>query len=286
RAVVDHLRVCTRAAVCPRQKGGLGARATRSTSGRISGSGESRFKSGSLAIIGARPKRGHEACCLPGCRRAVTRREGEGSLCMHRFTSFMALGDSFTEGMNDELPDGTFRGGADRLAEMLAKDNPGFSSANLAIRGKPLRPIRDEQPPAARAGRPDRAAVCAGGNDVIAPGSNVDHIAEMFDGMIRQLVEAGIDVLIFTGPDVREVSVVNRLRGKVALYNAHLHAIAQKYRTRVVDLWAMEPLRDPRAFSEDRLHFSPEAHRRIALRVAEELGLPVEQDWREPWPKP
>ncbi|MFO7194100.1 MULTISPECIES: SGNH/GDSL hydrolase family protein [Thermocrispum] len=205
---------------------------------------------------------------------------------MHRFTSFMALGDSFTEGMNDELPDGTFRGWADRVAEMLAKDNPGFSYANLAIRGKTLRQIIDEQLPVALEARPDLVTVCAGGNDIIKPGSNVDLVAEMFDGMIRQLVEAGIDVLMFTGPDPRQVSVVNRLRGKVALYNAHLHAIAQKYRTRVVDLWAMDVLRDPRAFSEDRLHFSPEAHRRIALRVAEELGLPVEEDWREPWPKP
>src|SRR5690606_26851779 len=160
-----------------------------------------------------------------------------------------------------------FRGWADRLAEMLAKDNPGFSYANLAIRGKTLRQIIDEQLPVALEARPDLVTVCAGGNDVIAPGSNVDHIAEMFDGMIRQLVEAGIDVLIFTGPDVREVSVVNRLRGKVALYNAHLHAIAQKYRTRVVDLRAMEPLRDPRALSEDRLHFSAEAHRRTGLRA-------------------
>nr|PZM89486.1 MAG: hypothetical protein DIU77_19055 [Thermocrispum agreste] len=91
---------------------------------------------------------------------------------------------------------------------------------------------------------------------------------------------------MFHGPDPPPGSVVHPVRGKVALYNPLLHAIAQKYRTRVVDLWAMDVLRDPRAFSEDRLHFSPEAHRRIALRVAEELGLPVEEDWREPWPKP
>lgn len=204
---------------------------------------------------------------------------------MHTFRSFMALGDSFTEGMNDELPDGSFRGWADRLAALLAEGNPGFAYANPALRGKMLQEIYDEQLPMALAARPDLVTVCAGGNDIVVPGVKIDHVGEVFDDLIRQLVEAGIDVLVFTGPDVREVSVVNRLRGKVALYNANLHATVQKYGTRMVDLWAMDALKDPRAFSEDRLHFSPEAHRRIALRVAEELGLATEEDWREPWPE-
>lgn len=204
---------------------------------------------------------------------------------MQTFRSFMALGDSFTEGMNDALPDGSFRGWADRLAEMLADGNPHFSYANPALRGKMLQEIYDEQLPMALAARPDLVTVCAGGNDIVTPGVKIDHVGKVFDDMVRQLVEAGIDVLIFTGPDVREVSVVNRLRGKVALYNANLHATAQKYGTRMVDLWAMESLKDPRAFAEDRLHFSSEAHRRIALRVAEELGVPTAEDWREPWPE-
>lgn len=204
---------------------------------------------------------------------------------MRTFTSFMALGDSFTEGMSDELPDGTFRGWADRLAEMLAEGNPGFSYANVAVRGKMLQEIVDEQLPVALAARPDLVSVCAGGNDIVSPGSNIDQVGAVFDAMVGRLVDAGIDVLLFTGPDVREVAVVNRLRGKVALYNAHLHAIAQKYGTRMVDLWAMDSLKDPRAFNEDRLHFSPQGHRRIALRVAEELGVPTSEDWREPWPE-
>jgi hypothetical protein len=37
-------------------------------------------------------------------------------------------------------------------------------------------------------------------------------------------------------------------------------------------------------WSVDRLHMSPEGHRRVALRTAEELGVPVEASWREPLP--
>jgi len=204
---------------------------------------------------------------------------------MPEFTSFIALGDSFTEGMNDELPDGSFLGWADRLAVMLAEGNPDFTYANTAVRGRTLQAIIDQQLPLALEVRPDLVTVCAGGNDMLVPGVDVDDVAARFDDMIRQLTKAGIDVLIFTGPDTREVSVVNRIRHRVAIYNAHLHATASRYGTRVVDLWAMDVLRDPRAFSDDRLHFSPEAHRRIALRTAEVLGIETNADWREPWPE-
>jgi len=46
----------------------------------------------------------------------------------------------------------------------------------------------------------------------------------------------------------------------------------------------MHVLRDPRAWSADRLHLTPDGHRRVALRACEVMGVPVEEDWREPWP--
>ena len=78
---------------------------------------------------------------------------------------------------------------------------------------------------------------------------------------------------------------MRRVRAKVAIYNGHLHAIADRHGAMLVDLWAMAPLVDVRAWSDDRLHFSPEGHRRIALRTAEVLGVPAAEDWREPWPE-
>lgn len=209
----------------------------------------------------------------------------KGDAGMHDFDSFVALGDSFTEGMNDELPDGTYRGWADRLAGILAATKPGFRYANLAVRGKMLQEIIDEQLPHALDLKPDLVSVCAGGNDIVLPGVDADVVTEKIDDMIRTLREAGIEVLLFTGPDTRQVSVVSRLRAKIAIYNADLHATAERHGARVVDMWAMHVLRDPRAWCEDRLHFTPEAHRRIALRAAEVLGVRTGQDWRHPWPE-
>ncbi|MFI5584358.1 SGNH/GDSL hydrolase family protein [Amycolatopsis sp. NPDC051758] len=203
---------------------------------------------------------------------------------MYGFDSYVALGDSFTEGLNDALPDGSFRGWADRLAEILAGGRPGFQYANLSLRGKMLDEILDEQLPIALELKPDLVTLCAGGNDIIVPGADVDAVAERLEEGVARLRAAGIPVLMFNGPDTKVLSVMSVLRGKVAIYNTHLWAIAERYGARVVDLWAMGPLHDRRAWSDDRLHFSSDAHRRIALKSAEVLGIPVERDWREPWP--
>jgi lysophospholipase L1-like esterase len=199
--------------------------------------------------------------------------------------SYVALGDSFTEGLNDGLPDGTFRGWADRLAEILADGRPEFRYANLALRGKMLGEIVDEQVPIALEIKPDLVTLCAGGNDIIVPGADVDAVAAKFEAAVAEMRAAGIPVVIFTGPDTKQLSVMHVLRGKVGIYNAHLWAIADRHGARVVDLWAMDALHDRRAWSDDRLHFTPDAHHKIALRTAEVLGLALDEDWREPWPQ-
>ncbi|MFG1639065.1 SGNH/GDSL hydrolase family protein [Amycolatopsis sp. NPDC049252] len=203
---------------------------------------------------------------------------------MYGFDSYVAIGDSFTEGLNDALPDGSFRGWADRLAEILAAGRSDFRYANLSLRGKMLDEIMDEQLPIALELKPDLVTLCAGGNDIIVPGADVEAVVERFEEGVAKLREAGIPVLIFNGPDTKVLSVMSVLRGKVAIYNTHLWAIAERYGARMVDLWTMGPLHDRRAWSDDRLHFSPEAHRRIAMKSAEVLGIPLEGDWREPWP--
>jgi lysophospholipase L1-like esterase len=205
-------------------------------------------------------------------------------VAVRKWASWVAVGDSFTEGLSDEAPDGTYVGWADRLASVLAERNPDFRYANLALRGKMLREITTEQVPVAIEARPDLVTICAGGNDLIMPGCDVDAIAEEFEQAVADLRAAGCEVVVFTGPDPRKQPVVRRVRAKVAIYNGHLHAIADRQGALLVDLWAMPPLVDVRAWSDDRLHFSPEGHHRIALRAAEVLGLPVTEDWREPWP--
>ena len=198
--------------------------------------------------------------------------------------SYVALGDSFTEGLDDlTAPDGGYRGWADRFAEHLDARQPGLRYANLAVRGKTLRQVADEQVPVAISLRPDLVSIAAGGNDMLRPAADPDTLAAEFDQVIVTLQQAGCPVLMFTGFDPR-FPVLRLIRGKVAAFNMHLRAIADRHQCHVVDLWSMHVLRDPRAWSADRLHLTADGHRRVALRACEVLGVPVDEDWREPWP--
>jgi lysophospholipase L1-like esterase len=199
-------------------------------------------------------------------------------------SSFVALGDSFTEGLDDPRADHAgYLGWADRFAEMLAALQPGLRYANLAVRGKTLGEVAQEQVPRAIAMAPDLVSLAAGGNDLLRPRGDPDALAEAFDGAVRALLITGCQVLVFTGFDPR-FPVVRLIRGKVAAYNMHLRAIADRHQCHLVDLWSMKVLHDPGAWSADRLHLTPDAHRRVALRACEVLGVPAAADWREPWP--
>jgi lysophospholipase L1-like esterase len=197
--------------------------------------------------------------------------------------SFIALGDSFTEGLADARRDGGYRGWADRFAEHLAARNPGLRYANLAVRGKVLGEVVSQQLPVAVAMAPGLVSIAAGGNDLLRRG-DPDRLADVFEGAVAQLREAGSEVLLFTGFDPRTFPILRWIRGRVAIYNMHLRAIADRYGCAVVDLWSMPVLCDRRAWSDDRLHLTAEGHRRVALRACEAVGVPSDGDWREPLP--
>ena len=197
--------------------------------------------------------------------------------------SFVAIGDSFTEGLEDPDPGGGFRGWADRVAGALSAQRPGFRYANLAIRGKLVGEVVAEQLPRAVELAPDLVSLAAGGNDILH-GYDVDAIAAEFEPAVAKLQAAGCRVLIFTGFDPRMFPVIRLLRGRIAAYNMHLRGIADDYGCDLVDLWSMRVLKDKRAWSPDRLHLTTEGHRRVALRACEVLGVPVAEDWRAPLP--
>lgn len=186
--------------------------------------------------------------------------------------SFVALGDSFTEGLNDLASDGTYRGWADRVADVLAGLTPGFRYANLAIRGKLVRDVIEEQVGPAIAMSPDLVSIAAGGNDILRR-ADVDELADLFDQGVARLRGAGCRVMIFTGFDPRSQPVIRMLRGRIAAYNMHLRAIADEHDCDLVDLWSMRILRDARLWSDDRLHLTSEGHQLVAHRACTALGL-------------
>jgi lysophospholipase L1-like esterase len=187
--------------------------------------------------------------------------------------SFLALGDSFTEGLNDVRPDGTMRGWADRLAGLIDTQHPGLRYANLAVRGRLLAQIVADQVPVAVAQAPDLVGFSAGGNDILRFGTDPDSVAADYAEAVRRMRTAGSQVIVFTGFDVGTTPVLRLARGRIAIYNEHLRVIAARYGCVLVDLWSLDSLRDRRAFSDDRLHLSADGHERVARLVASAIGV-------------
>jgi len=204
---------------------------------------------------------------------------------MQAASSFVALGDSFTEGVGDPGPDGPgCRGWADQFAQRLARQSPGLRYANLAIRGKLLTQIAQEQVPRAIAMAPDLVSLAAGGNDLLRPRADPEELAAVFDDAVTSLRSAGCQVLAFAGFDPGTFPLVRMIRGKAAAYNRRIRAIADQRGCMLVDLWTMTVLADPREWCDARLHLGPDGHRRVALRACEVAGIPVDEDWRAPLP--
>ncbi|WP_017794321.1 SGNH/GDSL hydrolase family protein [Leucobacter salsicius] len=192
------------------------------------------------------------------------------------WSRFVALGDSFTEGVGDPDADspGGLRGWADRFAEVLASYDDDFSYANLAVRGRLIQQISDEQIGVALDLRPDLISICAGGNDVIRPGSDPDEVAARLDAAVTRLKESGATVILFTGVDTAFQPVFRTIRGKVAIFNENVRKVALKHDCIVVDQWAIEELQDPRYWADDRLHLNALGHHTIARTALDALGVP------------
>ncbi len=204
------------------------------------------------------------------------------------YRRFVALGDSTTEGLMDMNPDGSFRGWADRLAEVLAELEPELRYANLAVRGKVARQMRAEQLDAALALEPDLVSLLAGLNDMLRKTVDLDAVVGEIDAMVEKLRDAGADVLLFTLPDPLPINPLAKApAARLVRLNAAIHEIGERRGAFVADLGAYPVSSDRRLWNEDRLHANAEGHARIALAAAHALGLPnADTSWSTAFPDP
>ncbi|MEH3089391.1 MAG: SGNH/GDSL hydrolase family protein [Microbacterium arborescens] len=202
----------------------------------------------------------------------------------HPWRRMVAIGDSFTEGIGDPEPGrpGGHRGWADRVAEVLSAQVPDFAYANLAVRGKLIGQIVADQIEPALALKPDLVTFSAGGNDVIRPGSDPDVVAQQFEDAVVRLSSTGATLVLFTGIDTNFTPVFRGIRGRVAIYNENIRAIADRYDAIVADQWALKEVQDMRFFDDDRLHYNSLGHHEIARMVLRALNVPNELQPMQP----
>ncbi|MEU5693395.1 SGNH/GDSL hydrolase family protein [Actinosynnema sp. NPDC020468] len=191
---------------------------------------------------------------------------------------YAAIGDSFTEGVGDELPDGSTRGWADLVATGLAASGP-VSYANLAVRGRLLEPIVTEQLEAALALEPTMITFNGGGNDMMRPGVDPAKLVALTEHAVRRCAEAGVRLVLLSGADpsvgLPFGRVVHRRGG---VLTAAVAALRERHDFTFVDVFNDAEIRRPAYWSPDRLHLAPRGHRRVASLVLSALGHPTEAE--------
>ena len=209
------------------------------------------------------------------------------------WTSYAAVGDSFSEGMSEpdpRTPD-AYLGWADRLADALARrleESQGgaatsFRYANLAVRGRKLDDVLDNQLKHALPMGADLVSIVGGGNDILRPSVNLDDIADRLERAVERTRATGADVLMATPADPADAGLLSSLRPRHAVHTANVHSIAQRQGAHVLDLWGLRALRDWRLWATDRIHLSTEGHRRVAQAALTALAQPVsDPEWRTP----
>lgn len=186
---------------------------------------------------------------------------------------YVALGDSFTEGVGDwdeRCPNGV-RGWADRVAEQLILADPSWGYANLAIRGRKMRQIMAEQVDAALALSPTLVTIYAGANDILRPTIDLDDLLAEYDAGIARLRGSGAAVVLFTGFDSSKSAVFGKTRGRTAIYNELVREIADRHDTEIVDYWRMREFQNWGYWDVDRMHMAASGHTLMAARVLEVL---------------
>jgi lysophospholipase L1-like esterase len=205
------------------------------------------------------------------------------------FNRFVVCGDSYSEGMTDEMVDGHYRGWADRVADGLAKKSPTFTYANLAVRGKLLPQVIEDQVPIALTyvtGSDTLISFHAGANDALRPGFDAVLAKERYQSTVRRLAASGATIMLFTVlEDTGNSGRGSKLwQERFGAFNKGVREVAAEVGAIIIDANSERFFSDKRFLAFDRLHLNEDGHKRCADAVLEKLGYEFDPGWRTPLP--
>lgn len=199
-----------------------------------------------------------------------------------RWRRYVAVGDSLTEGLCDtsRMPEGTYRGWADRLAMLLAVTSPAAEPvgyANLAVRSRRVDDAVTTQVPRAVELGADLVTVLIGANDLVGRRGEPDALAGRLEIAVRQLRSTGCDVLLVT-PFLPRRPASRLFAARFARFNAGLRVLADETGSMLLDVDTMPELVGHDRWAEDRVHLNSAGHRGLAYAAARVLGVPDAQE--------
>ena len=197
---------------------------------------------------------------------------------MHPWHHYVAMGDSFTEGVGDSVDGFVKLGAVDRVAAALRQSNPDLQYTNLAKHGLLVGEIREQQLETALHLKPDLVSVVAGANDIMTGRFSAARWEQEFQTMFEALTQAGAVVISATVPDFAILRTLKeplqaRVKGNIMRGNGVIQRLAAQYQVVLVDAWTISTRSDREDWSEDGVHLNSRGY----LKFAQETLKILEQ---------
>lgn len=194
---------------------------------------------------------------------------------IHMWKRFVAIGDSFTEGIGDEVEGIALKSWIDHFVQLCEND---IKYANLAKRGLVTKEIRSQQLEKALTFNPDLVSLIAGANDVLKGRWNHDAYKNDMEFMIDSLSKAGADIIIVNLPDftVRLPFASEKkqvIKEQLLEANEVIRSLSREYKFHHVDFWNHHLVNDNTLWSKDLIHPNSKGYVKVADLIFSSLSV-------------
>lgn len=194
---------------------------------------------------------------------------------IHMWKRFVAIGDSFTEGIGDEVEGIALKSWVDHFVQLCVND---IEYANFAKRGLVTKEIRSQQLEKALTFNPDLVSLIAGANDVLKGRWNHYAYKEDMKCMIDTLSETGADIMIANLPDftVRLPFSTEKkqvLKEQLLEANEVILSLSREHQLHHIDFWNHQLVNDNTLWSKDFIHPNSKGYVKVAELIFSSLPV-------------
>lgn len=185
---------------------------------------------------------------------------------LHMWKRFVAIGDSFTEGIGDEVEGIALKSWVDHFVQLCEND---IEYANFAKRGLVTKEIRSQQLEKALTFKPDLVSLIAGANDVLKGRWNHNAYKNDMEFMINTLSKTGADIMIANLPDftVRLPFASEKkqiIKEQLLEANDVICSLSREYKLHHVDFWSHPLVNDNTLWFKDLIHPNSKGYVKVA----------------------
>ncbi|MED0827113.1 SGNH/GDSL hydrolase family protein [Bacillus pacificus] len=194
---------------------------------------------------------------------------------IHMWKRFVAIGDSFTEGIGDEVEGIVLKSWVDHFVQLCVHD---IEYANFAKCGLVTKEIRSQQLEKVLTFKPDLVSLIAGANDVLKGRWNHQAYKNDMEFMIDTLSKTDADIMIANLPDftVRLPLASEKkqaLKEQLLEINEVIRSLSREYKLHYVDFWNHQLVNDNTLWSKDFIHPNSKGYVKVAELI--HSSLPV-----------